>query len=75
MLDTVSETASEAWSTDVAASDSERLIEVETDDTLSITTARYVLLASTLSEINMIKQSIFIDLRFTSLFTKWTDRI
>lgn len=60
MLDTVSETASEAWSTDVAASDSERLIEVETDDTLSITTARYVLLASTLSEINMIKQTIFI---------------
>lgn len=36
MLDTVSETASEAWSTDVAASDSERLIEVETDDTVSV---------------------------------------
>lgn len=37
----VSETASEAWSTDVLASDSERLTEVDTDDTASV--ARYVL--------------------------------
>lgn len=36
----VSETASEAWSTDVLASDSERLTEVDTDDTASV--ARYV---------------------------------
>ncbi|XP_017887032.1 GTPase-activating protein and VPS9 domain-containing protein 1 isoform X2 [Ceratina calcarata] len=35
MLD-VSETASEAWSTDVLASDSERLTEVDTDDTASV---------------------------------------
>lgn len=35
----VSETASEAWSTDVLASDSERLTEVDTDDTASV--ARY----------------------------------
>jgi hypothetical protein len=35
MLD-VSETASEAWSTDVMASDSERLGEVDTDDTGSV---------------------------------------
>jgi hypothetical protein len=33
----VSETASEAWSTDVLASDSERLTEVDTDDTGSVT--------------------------------------
>ncbi|XP_076627267.1 GTPase activating protein and VPS9 domains 1 [Colletes latitarsis] len=32
----VSETASEAWSTDVLASDSERLTEVDTDDTASV---------------------------------------
>jgi hypothetical protein len=38
----VSETASEAWSIDVAASDSERLGEVDTDDTGSV--ARLVLL-------------------------------
>lgn len=31
-----SETASEAWSTDVVASDSERLTEVDTDDTCSV---------------------------------------
>lgn len=37
----VSETASEAWSTDVLASDSERLTEVDTDDTASV--ARYVI--------------------------------
>lgn len=37
----VSETASEAWSTDVLASDSERLTEVDTDDTASV--ARYIL--------------------------------
>lgn len=35
MLD-ISETASEAWSTDVLASDSERLTEVDTDDTGSV---------------------------------------
>jgi hypothetical protein len=38
MLD-MSETASEAWSTDVMASDSERLTEVDTDDAGSV--ARY----------------------------------
>ena len=32
----VSETASEAWSTDVLASDSERLTEVDTDDAGSV---------------------------------------
>ena len=32
----VSETASEAWSTDVLASDSERMTEVDTDDTASV---------------------------------------
>lgn len=32
----MSETASEAWSTDVLASDSERLTEVDTDDTGSV---------------------------------------
>jgi hypothetical protein len=32
----VSETASEAWSTDVLASDLERLTEVDTDDTGSV---------------------------------------
>lgn len=32
----VSETASEAWSTDVLTSDSERLTEVDTDDTASV---------------------------------------
>ncbi len=32
----VSETASEAWSTDVLASDSERNTEIDTDDTASV---------------------------------------
>ena len=32
----ISETASEAWSTDVLASDSERMTEVDTDDTGSV---------------------------------------
>lgn len=32
----ISETASEAWSTDVLTSDSERLTEVDTDDTASV---------------------------------------
>ena len=32
----VSETPSEAWSTDVIVSDSERLTEVDTDDTASV---------------------------------------
>ncbi|XP_034234553.1 GTPase-activating protein and VPS9 domain-containing protein 1 [Thrips palmi] len=32
----LSETASEAWSTDVLASDSERMLEVDTDDTSSV---------------------------------------
>lgn len=32
----ISETASEAWSTDVLTSDSERLTEVDTDDTVSV---------------------------------------
>lgn len=36
-----SETTSEAWSTDVLASDSERITEVDTDDTASV--ARYSL--------------------------------
>lgn len=39
-----SETASEAWSTDVLASDSERLTEVDTDDTASV--ARWELVAN-----------------------------
>lgn len=30
------ETASEAWSTDVVTSDTERLTEVDTDDTASV---------------------------------------
>ncbi|XP_052119444.1 receptor-mediated endocytosis protein 6 homolog isoform X1 [Frankliniella occidentalis] len=32
----MSETASEAWSTDVLASDSERMLEIDTDDTSSV---------------------------------------
>ncbi|XP_011497747.1 PREDICTED: GTPase-activating protein and VPS9 domain-containing protein 1 isoform X3 [Ceratosolen solmsi marchali] len=32
----ISETASEAWSTDVLASDSERMTEIDTDDTASV---------------------------------------
>jgi len=35
----INETASEAWSTDVFASDTDRLAEVDTDDTASV--ARY----------------------------------
>lgn len=38
----MSETASEAWSTDVLASDSERMLEIDTDDTSSV--ARFCLL-------------------------------
>ena len=37
----VSETASEAWSTDVLASDSERLTEVDTDDAGSVAASYY----------------------------------
>lgn len=32
----INETASEAWSTDVFASDTDRLAEVDTDDTASV---------------------------------------
>jgi hypothetical protein len=38
----ISETASEAWSTDVFASDYERMTEIDTDDTASV--ARYILI-------------------------------
>lgn len=37
----ISETASEGWSTDVVVSDSDRVTELDTDDTASV--ARYVL--------------------------------
>lgn len=36
----ISETASDAWSTDVMPSDTDRLQEIDTDDTGSMTTAR-----------------------------------
>lgn len=36
----ISETASDAWSTDVLPSDTDRLQDVDTDDTGSVTTAK-----------------------------------
>ncbi|XP_078044558.1 GTPase activating protein and VPS9 domains 1 [Augochlora pura] len=58
----VSETASEAWSTDVLASDSERLTEVDTDDTASVArsddTARSEIEVEARSEVEATEESL-----------------